>query len=458
MATEGNKEPRKRGCGARLMRGCGWALLILIALVLGCYFVEVYRCSRYTPTGDALFDKYACAVIKRQAWRLFASTWDTEPTLIALDANTLADWEDEFGDDPRYWLLCYSCATDISPAQSAEYIEQGLSEKYYYLDQAIQRDCADVNVLYFAFSEHGDEWWSLAKEHYSSSEQVVTWKDLSPVQQEAIIYSLCDDEIVPWLDKMIDAAPEESYPYYLKARYHFASSDFDQALRDFEAGNAAAINRIPSSFPASLVLTNTDSEDGMDSSCVIGTIVEFFQVVEPLPNFRIYKDIIKESVSIKDLSDDPRWRNAMRDFAVRFGQLRRDEDLYPLVSSVMLMIQTQHFLVEQGGELSREQRHDLLQVNNRVSANVRTLDSHRQRMYLHEEHYWERHVLAKMFAQTMSFKTGDMSFRTGDWYSFWHSHMFEEMMEANADFSASSSSLLEFNYETFRWPEPDDGS
>ncbi len=182
MATEGNSEPRKRGCLARLLRGCGWALLILVALVLGSYLVEVYRCSRFTPTGDALFDKYARAVIKRQAWRLFSNRYlDSE--LLSLDAGTLRKWENEFGDDSRYWLLCFSCPTNDDQILDDTSIEQGLSEKYYFLDQAIQRGCADVNVLYFAFRQQSDWWLTLTEEDYFASKPTVVWKKLSPLEQ-----------------------------------------------------------------------------------------------------------------------------------------------------------------------------------------------------------------------------------------------------------------------------------
>jgi len=446
MATDDKQPAKKHGCVARFLRVCGWTLLAVLTLLLSCYFVEVYRCSRFTPTGDALFDKYARAVIKRQAWRLFMSNWDS--VLTTVDASTLREWENEFGDDPRYWLLCYSCATDCDPAQGVEYVDQGLSEKYYYLDQAIQRGCADVNVLYFAFSEHSDLWWSLIWEDYSSSEHPVAWKDLTPLQRDARFNSLCGDEIASWLERMIEAAPDESYPYYMRARYHFVKDDFEQALRDFEAGNTAAINRIPSSFPASLIRENTDAEERMGSSYAYSTIAYFHQF-GPLPNFSTYKDIVKESVENENLADDPRWRSTIRDFALRFTQLRRDEELFPMVSSVMLLIQAKYFIVEQGDKLSVDQRDDIFQLIGRVGANVRNLTEHRQRMYCHEEHYQAHQgFLPGMLAQTMGYKTGE-------WYRYWYDYMYVEMIEANLEYATLSSGILVFNYETFRWPEPE---
>jgi hypothetical protein len=100
-------ERRPPGCGRGLFRGCGLSLLAVLLAVLASYGCEFYRCARYTPTGDALYDRYARAVIRNEAWKLFHAA-GTHPA--TLSDRLLARWEDDCGADPRYWQLRYWCA------------------------------------------------------------------------------------------------------------------------------------------------------------------------------------------------------------------------------------------------------------------------------------------------------------------------------------------------------------
>jgi hypothetical protein len=449
MATNGNSEPRKRGCSARLMRGCGWVVLAVVALVLSCYLIEVYRCSRYTPTGDALFDKYARAVIKRQAWRLFSVPIETKLSL--LDASTLQDWEGEFGDDPRYWLLCYSCATDINPAQGTEFTEQGLSDKYYYLDQAIQRGCADVNVLYYAFCEQSDSWMMQAKQSYAESEQAVHWQKLAPYERHSRMQALFGDEILQWLDKMIEAAPDESYPYYRRAWHHFMNSDYDLAQKDLEAGNSAPVNCFPSLYPASLIRERATSAEGLAPSYVVNLIAYFYCGSGTLPEFRVYKGLVGESLGLSELTDDPHWCTALRDFIVRFSQLRPDQDLFPMVGSIMLMGQSKFFLVEQGERLDTEQRKDLFSLHTRIrdyyiKHTERSISGSDELMH-YMSHFpgLSTVVLMPVFSQY-----------TGRYYQHWWDYKYVEDIKANAEYASFLTEMSAFDYETFRWPESEE--
>ncbi len=257
-------------------------------------------------------------------------------------------------------------------------------------------------------------------------------------------------EIELWLDRMIEAAPDESFPYYRRARHHFVNGDFDLALKDLEAGNKATINRYPSLFPASLIREKTASDEGLDASCVNCLIAYFYCQGDELSDFRVYKGVVKESLEHSKLTDDPRWRIALHDFTVKFAGLRPDEDLFPMISSFMQFFQAEHFLVADGDKLSVEQRDDLLSLVTRNHSNV-------LRLVLNEpqgiDNLW-------LYVKDQSFTVRILDLTiggfTGEYYQHWFDNVYVEMINNNSAFASRLEGISTFNYETFRWPEPDD--
>ncbi len=125
---------------ARLLRLGLWTGSLLLALALGIYAREFFLCVRCDPTGDQLFDRFARAVVRRQAWRLFGSG-DKYP--CALPESLIAGWEPEFGDKPEYWQLCYWNALQQGrrPASTNEWSEDAEAHRrgLEYLQQGLAK-------------------------------------------------------------------------------------------------------------------------------------------------------------------------------------------------------------------------------------------------------------------------------------------------------------------------------
>jgi len=213
--------------------------VLLAALVL--YLGEVYRCWRLEPTGDALFDRCAQAVVEKQAWRLFSGN-DTLGT--ALPDHLLAEWEDDFGDDPRYWQLRYysiGLAGDrqkfeamLGPAQDHELVDEQVRTRLdATLREAVDRGCADARIYLQLYMLHT----RFHKTDYSA-EQLT--------------------EYFGWLQTAAELEPDYAWPhYYIAMHYVQHAGDTNEgrelALQHLELGNAAADTSLPCVFPASFV-------------------------------------------------------------------------------------------------------------------------------------------------------------------------------------------------------------
>jgi hypothetical protein len=102
----------------------------------------------YTPTGDELYDTYAQALLELlENARPFQSMIQVAPP--SLSSELLDNWEDEFGNDPRYWQLRYWDANWQTRVQehASQYpaieVDQDL-DPGDFLEQGVERGASDV--------------------------------------------------------------------------------------------------------------------------------------------------------------------------------------------------------------------------------------------------------------------------------------------------------------------------
>lgn len=356
------------GCGRRLLRGCGLSLLAVLLVVLVTYGCEFYRCTRYAPTGDALFDRYARAVIRGQAWKLFHSG-STHPA--TLPDKLLASWEDDFGTDPRYWQLRYWCAlhryynyhvfTDGHPWYDNQRPSQREAEKY--LQQAVNRGVANADTIWFLFQEervnirHSWDELETQLDELGASEQ-------RRLQQEHGKWA--EDRELELLDEMVDAGPDQAWPYYWRAKYWFELGETEQAQADLKAGNQAADNHIPRLFPISAMYKSLDQESAYGNQCVSGAVLEIYGYSAVI-NWNEWLEVGREVQLALALGGDLGLAADFHRFACRLGQADNAASVDLIYSEYLIEMLPEYLLTELSEGMTTDQKLALWKAYNRAS-------------------------------------------------------------------------------------------
>ncbi len=269
--------PRRRWL-ARLGRCllCWLAILLLIATVSYC--IEFYRCARYTPTGDTLFDRYARAVIRRQAPRLwFQRPRDYLTPQAHVPDSALARWEGEFGADPRYWeLRCWNANYDESAAfrlkQVPAWRESGHPDGRArdFLIAGWQQGARDWVLMTLVAREAQGSMYDaleLHKAEYGAPGSPEFTKKFGAARSEL------ETEVQALYAEAITLAPDEAWPYYERALYWLALGEYELAEADFATGNSAKSVTYPCLFPESTVRASLDETNYRVNAAVNGAIL-----------------------------------------------------------------------------------------------------------------------------------------------------------------------------------------
>jgi hypothetical protein len=364
---------RTPGCGRRVLRGCGLVLLIALLVVLVLYACEFYRCTRFTATGDALYDCYARAVIRRQAWKLFHATGDHPATL---PDKLLAGWESDFGNDPRYWQLRYWCArhridnyTVLAKRHPWEVVpgpEQ--RDAGQYLIQAYERDVADADTLWFLFEEQRvalrESWFELEAE-------IKTLPAGERRKKLQVQSQMEEQQEFNLLDAMVDVGPDEAWPHYWRAKYWFDYGELEKAQADLRAGNQAADNHIPRLFPVSAVYTQP-KKVAYGNECVAGAVLDVY-AYSAVINWVKWQEIGKEVEMALALGGDLGLAAEFHRFACRLGQADSAAAMELIYSEMLIAMQPEYLLTELADGLSADERRALWAIYTRAKYIERTI-------------------------------------------------------------------------------------
>jgi len=264
----------------RRLKHLWWVVpvILLVLIPAGLYLNEVRRCTIFHPTGDALFDRYAQAVISRQGWRLFTCHSEQDINPATLPDELLATWEPEFGDDPRYWQLRFFCARfrnnlhaqGIKPRDPWELSTPDHPHPVKHLETARERGVADAETLLLLHIIATSTWYDEVADQHGAPERMLDEHfDLA-----VAINADYEARLLALLDEAIAVGPDECWPYWERAQLRLSWGEDEAALADLRAGNACSSNVIPVCFPISAVLRDHDRHAEHGNQVLNGAILE----------------------------------------------------------------------------------------------------------------------------------------------------------------------------------------
>ena len=291
----------------------------------------------FTSTGDALWDTYAQTVLN-----LLAESDDPSMFFASLEPPELPEgvldgWAERFGDDPRYWQLCYWYADRGAQMDAVTGPAPG-----EYLRQGIMHGAADEMtwmLLYNALLTELNENWDL----YCSGD-LPEGSDFQPVNAgRTTPYTWYVEQRFELADELLAACPDESWAWYERAKVGFEYGRWEQALDDLRRGNTAANNRWPRPFPLRYIdeqaLTGADC-----GSPVAAGIVLQCEVIGDMPNFLRYKDMLNDQFVRSSIGTDLAELTPWHGYICRFGSMEGTRHLYWSLAGILHGMLLDHLL------------------------------------------------------------------------------------------------------------------
>jgi hypothetical protein len=316
----------------RLLRRKWVKLLLGLAAFYVIVFITRWASAYvpYEPTGDALYDAYARFLLHQMAaasWNAtppgvlefdYMMSWQQASVPVWLDdlihippvtaeprrlkCEEVLGWKEQFGTDPRYWQL--RVALELDKPYDLE-----LEEAAPIVPGKLVLDCR---------AGQGDE-GSFAS---------------LPLDR---IYSNDEDLALELTDKAIEQFGDNSYWHYKKGFAEMGLGEADDALREFELGNAAPRNVWPQPFPISTLYDHRYAKSQVLGNRVIrGVIAQ--QDEANLPNYIKVKERYKEACIMLAMGYDPRLGDEMIKAAGRMGQMQRIPPPSQAVAAVMARV------------------------------------------------------------------------------------------------------------------------
>jgi hypothetical protein len=192
---------------------------------------------KFTPTGDALWDRFAQTTLDLLKERSEQGTpWNDLPVY---SPQLLAEWEPDFGTDPRYWQLCFWACWRAVPASPTEPWVGPADPPggEAILLRAIAADAADATI-----------YWTLLNIQLSRAHP--DWARFEEL-----------------LSGFIARYPEEAAGWYRRGALRLQQGRYAEAEADLAAGNAAPSNSRMRIFPASHVA------EGLTSNGLLGSLI-----------------------------------------------------------------------------------------------------------------------------------------------------------------------------------------
>ncbi len=335
--------------------------IVMLALPLLAYCVVAVQSFSIKPvpitTGDALYDRYL--------------TWVAD----GLDSNTafgnrtqrldphlgwdpFADWEAEFGNDPRYWMLRY------------RYAESEITKTWQYrknvighLEKARELGMADGAVLLVLLTQIDDEIWNESRQWAPTGKSRSSNFD----ELQKFLRGQVDEQIGAEHDKLLaellEAAGNESLPHYYAAMFDSQRGDYAAAIAHLADGNRAPDNTTLVGFPFQRHMTDLLAGNPLPDDLIGGSILmDWYNL--PMPNFIETKQMLKALVAEAVSREDRAGLDEIHTFACRFGRAEGSTLITSLVALVMIQIVETEYSNSVSGSLSPAQASKLLQLTN----------------------------------------------------------------------------------------------
>ena len=326
------------------------ALLVIVAIALIWYIVELINCSQLRPTNDPLFDRYARAVRDRSAWKLYTPAAGY-PT--ALPQSTLAQWEDEFGGDPHYWQLRYFCAVTsrqhLHLLHSQPEPEESKADGLAILRLARSKQALDVDSAILLAEELTDE---------------LKYQPVEPMAESVALHA----ELDAVLAEIAVQYPDAQWGYFYRAMRSIEVEDYEQALALVNQGLAAPDKHFPECYPLEVVIEQAQREGTTGNPEISGALLESGSTFELSVN--CYRIFLKADGFVKWVAEQGTrrdWDSAHK-FACCVGAANGDS-FFKLWGAFklerMLIYQIIHYRAD---ELQDSEREMLLMLLNREES------------------------------------------------------------------------------------------
>lgn len=312
----------------------------------------------YTATGDELWDAFAEAMLA-QFENMTVLVTPNEVVPSSLPMATLVGWKDEFGDDPRYWQLCYWNATVSRMVDGTT----GLAP-VDYLEQGAARGASDAIAEMLLYKHRRDELEKNWEQYCGGT--LPEDSGFSPdIRESTSGFAWFVEQELALVDQLVAACPDESWAWYERAMKRFEYGKWEDGLADLRNGNQAANNRLPLPFPIPFINDRIVKELHCGSEVAAGMAIEGV-FGWPFPNFIHLKDQMKNQEVRLHLGAPLNEFEPWHLYTCRLGSMEGASSVQSLVAYVLRGMMLFPLLVETPEAFTLEQRHALWGLHGRA--------------------------------------------------------------------------------------------
>lgn len=332
-AAEVQAEPKRWAVAGRAV----WQALILLPVTA--WLVLVLAATTYSAppqrTGDPLLDKY-CALITPRALAVGFDFEEGVSKSELLEDYELAKWRDEFGDDPRYWMLRYNCTPEHFLIGKSDHAYLGVQDRVYFLEEARRFRVTNGAVLLNLLREYEFAW---SRDIASDDSLPALADNADPAEQlrarRLEIDSRYGSEQAQLLSELLAAAGDQALPHYYAAMYDVEHGDYQAALDELARGNGAPHNSALWGFPYDDLLermrAGASAPDKIGGASILSSLVAW-----PMPDYvplrRVTTNLIDDAVA----RGDTRALDEINTFVCRFGDSDGGTVLGALIGQILL--------------------------------------------------------------------------------------------------------------------------
>lgn len=322
----------------RAVRLVMYAVLILPPLAVFLLIALATLAHRQRPlhTGDALSDAYLQALAERVAWDSMTS-WNYAGAQGAIPEAQWQRWEQQFGKDPQFWLLCYHQRPwgqeYVSPFAGVK-----LSGNARFLEAARERGAADWRVLRWLAGGYTAMWNQEARDALGlnppkNKAAPQEWLDYY-VKTSAEMLRHHQPQLRQICDELRGAGQDQALAHYQLAVIETDCGDYHGALADLIAGNAAAHSEMDLGPPYDLLIRAARQGKPLAGDEVVSGMLASDYISVALPNFLRYKDMVRALSAWAAQNGDLAALDAIHEYCCRFGQAEGAGNIQALVAVV----------------------------------------------------------------------------------------------------------------------------
>jgi hypothetical protein len=279
------------------MRRAVLALLIvppLIALGLLAWATLSHR-PRPVRTGDALLDAYLQALVDSGVASGSESFSPLENS-AALPGAVWRDWEQRFGADPRFWMLCYYMRPSGTQREAGDTTYNGWDIEY--LRTARERGSTDwialLNLLHLEYSG----WREAARAGLGLR---VPDRSATPAERQrfaarlwAEVQRVHGPQFEQLQAELRAAGAGQAQAHYYLAQLAADGGDIPGALGEINAGNAAPNNDVYIGFPFDALLTTSGQGQALAGDTMYSAVLHIASIPVSIPNSSGFKHMVRE--------------------------------------------------------------------------------------------------------------------------------------------------------------------